>query len=64
MNAYIYNIETNNVIAQIRGNDNQSIEAKFNEIYTGNCMLTYSPAFGAVDGLSTDGDFDVVDVRG
>jgi hypothetical protein len=66
MKAYIYNIETKKVIAEIKGNDNKSIEAKFDEIgyATDEYGLTYSPAFGTVDGLITDGDFEVIDVRG
>ena len=65
MNAYVYNTDTNVVVAEIRGNDNQSIEAKYNECFDADEYgLTYSPAFGADDGLVTDGDFDVIDVRG
>ena len=66
MNAYIYNVETMVVTAKIIGDDNAAIEAKFDEIgYDTDCYcMTYSPAFGATDGLITDGDFDVIDVRG
>jgi hypothetical protein len=66
MKAYIYNVETKEVIAEIKGDDNKSIEAKFDEIGydTDEYGLTYSPAFGTADGLITDGDFDVIDVRG
>jgi len=66
MKAYIYNTDTKTVIAEILGDDNKSIEAKFNEIgYNADEYgLTYSPAFGAIDGLVTDGDFEVIDVRG
>lgn len=64
MKAYVYNTESMNLIAEIKGDDNQSIEAKFNEVYGDDYGLTYSPAFGAEDGLITDGDFEVIDVRG
>lgn len=66
MKAYIYNVETREVIAEIKGDDNQSIEAKFDEIGYDTDLygLTYTSAFGSVDGLVTDGDFDVIDVRG
>lgn len=65
MKAYIYNVETREVVAEIIG-DNKSIEDKFDEIGydTDEYGLTYSPAFGTVDGLITDGDFEVIDVRG
>lgn len=66
MKAFIYNIDTKEVISQINGDDNQSIEAKFDEIGydTDEVALTYSHAFGAADGLITDGDFEVIEVRG
>lgn len=66
MKAYIYNVNTREVIAEIKGDDNQSIEAKFDEIGYDTDLygLTYSPAFGSIDGLVTDGDFEVIDVRG
>jgi hypothetical protein len=66
MKAYIYNTETRNVVAEIKGDDNKSIEAKFDELNydSDEFGLTYSPAFGADDGLITDGDFEVIDVRG
>ena len=66
MKAYIYNVDTNEVIVEIIGDDNQSIEAKFDELNydLDQYGLTYSPAFGANDGLVTDGDFEVVDCRG
>ena len=66
MKAYAYNTETMMIIAEIKGDDEKSIEAKFDEIGydTDEYGLTYSPAFGTVDGLITDGDFEVIDVRG
>lgn len=66
MKAYIYNVDTREVVAEIKGDDNQSIEAKFDEIGYDTDLygLTYSPAFGAIDGLVTDGDFEVIDARG
>jgi hypothetical protein len=66
MKAYIYNVDTRKVVAEIKGDDNQSIEAKFDEIGYDTDLygLTYTPAFGSIDGLVTDGDFEVIDVRG
>ncbi len=66
MKAYVYNTETREVAAEIKGDNNQSIEAKFNEIGydTDIYGLTYSPAFGTNEGLITDGDFEIIDVRG
>lgn len=66
MKAYIYNIETKEVVAEIKGDDNKLIIDKFDEIgyNTDEYGLTYSPAFGTIDGLITDGDFEVIDVRG
>ena len=65
MRAYVYNTDTMIIAAEIKGDDNKSIEAKFSECFdTDEYGLTYTPAFGAADGLITDGDFDVIDVRG
>lgn len=65
MKAYVYRSDDLEVVAEIKGDDNQSIEAKYCEIGydTDEYGLTYSPAFGASDGLITDGDFEVIDVR-
>ncbi len=55
---YIYSTETNTVVARIRGANNEACEAKAYELgYLGNADFgaTYSPAFGANDGL-IDGD--------
>lgn len=63
MEAYVYKTENNIVIAKITGDDNQSIEAKYDECFDQDeCGLTYSPAFGANEGLIIDGDFNVIDV--
>jgi len=66
MKAYIYNVDTKEVIAEIIGVDNKSIETAFFESGYENDMygLSYTPAFGTVDGLTTDGDFDILDLRG
>jgi hypothetical protein len=65
MKAYVYNTETKIVAAEIRGDNEKSIEAKYSEWFdTDEYGLTYSPAFGAYDGLRADGDFEVIDVRG
>jgi hypothetical protein len=65
MKAYVYNQETMIIAAEIKGDNEKSIEAKYTEWFdTDEYGLTYSPAFGASDGLITDGDFEVIDVRG
>jgi len=65
MIAYVYNTDTMVIAAQIKGDDNKSIETKFSECFdSDNYGLTYSPAFGAADGCITDGDFETIDVRG
>ena len=65
--AYAYRTETNTVVAKILGDDNQSIETKYSEIYGDNTDygLAYSAAYadGVPDDLTTDGDFEVIDVR-
>ena len=62
MKAYIYRVETHKIIAKIKGDDSQSIEAKFDEL--GYDTDLYWLTYGFIDGLVTDGDFDVIDVRG
>lgn len=65
MEAYVYDSETMKVLAKITGDDSKAIEAKFEECFdTEELSLTYSPAFGFEDGLVTDGDFEVIDVKG
>jgi len=66
MKAYIYNAATKVIIALILGDDIKSIEAKYSEIgyNTDENGLTYNPAFGTIYSLKTDGDFEVIDVRG
>jgi hypothetical protein len=59
MQAYIYDPSTLQLIATITGNDNDSIEQYYASIYdTDTTSLTYSPAFGATDGIKTGADFD------
>lgn len=51
---YIYSTETNTVVARIHGETNAACEAKAGELnYMGSDGFgaTYSPAFGANDGL-------------
>lgn len=51
---YVYKTENNAVVARIHGDTNGAIEAKLSELgYANNDDFgaTYSPAFGAVDGL-------------
>lgn len=59
---YIYSTETNTVVARIHGDTNGAIEAKLAELgYANNDDFgaTYTPAFGAVDGLvESDGAVD------
>lgn len=61
---YIYSTETNTVVARIHGESNEACEAKADELnYMGSDDFgaTYSPAFGAVDGLidsDTAADYD------
>jgi hypothetical protein len=52
--AYVYNVETMEVVVIITGETNDQCEDKANDIgYMGvdEYALTYSPAFGSVDGL-------------
>lgn len=51
---YIYSTETNTVVARIHGESNEACEAKAEELgFMGSDDFggTYSPAFGANDGL-------------
>lgn len=51
---YIYSTETNTVVARIHGESNEACESKADELnYMGKDDFgsTYSPAFGANDGL-------------
>lgn len=61
--AYVYNDQLL-VVAIIVGNNEKAIESKFNECFDEEVSLTYSPGFGACDGLRMGGDLDVYDVRG
>lgn len=54
MTGYVYNTETMTVVDTIEGSSNEEIEAIANNAWDttdGTYGLTYSPAFGAVDGL-------------
>ncbi len=66
--AYAYYTENSTVVAKIIGDNNQAIEAKYSEIYGDNSDygLAYSAAFadGIPEDLVTDGNFEIIDVRG
>ena len=54
MKAYVYNVETLEVVLTINGETNEQCESKANDMgYMGvdDYALTYNPAFGSVDGL-------------
>lgn len=57
MQLYIYSLEDNQHVATISGIDNAACEAKANDAYGINDYgWTYSPAFGASDGLVKNDD--------
>ena len=54
MKAYVYNVETMEVIVIVSGESNEECEARINEMgYMGidEYGITYTPAFDSVDGL-------------
>lgn len=61
MKAYIYDVDTKEVVAVVDGTTNYEIE-KAAEIYTGDdqYVLTYTPAFGTVNGLVITDDYEVI----
>jgi hypothetical protein len=64
MIAYAYNAETKVIAMEIKGDDIPSIEDIFNEYFDPDKFgLTYSPDFGANEGLINNGDFETIDVR-
>ena len=59
---YVYSLEDNSHVATITGADNAACEAKADEIYGSNDYgWTYSPAFGAVDGLTENADAEEIE---
>ena len=62
MRAFVYHEETRNIVARIEGENNEAVEAAFNERYsTDGYALTYSPALTAWDGLIMGDDVDDID---
>ena len=58
---YVYSLEDNSHVVTITGEDNASCEAKANELYGINDYgWTYSPAFGAADGLGENDDAEEI----
>lgn len=54
---YVYSLEANQHVATITGTDNAAVEAKAEAEYGSNDFgWTYSPAFGATDGLVANDD--------
>ena len=51
MIAYIYDIDSRHVLVAIKGDDNATIEAYSKKYEDDKLGMTYSPAFGANDGL-------------
>lgn len=62
MTLYIYTTEDNNLVARINGNDNGVCEAVATDRFgdTDTFGWTYSPAFGANDGLVDNGDAEEI----
>ena len=54
MKLYIYNLETKEIVATAEGETNDDCENK--AFYSDYYGMTYSPAFGANDGLIDNGD--------
>jgi hypothetical protein len=52
MVGYIYNLDTKNIHATLTSDDKLKIEAAANMICDDEHALTYTPAFGANDGLT------------
>lgn len=64
MKAYVYNVETKEVVVIISGETNEQCEAKANDMgYMGvdEYALTYSPAFGSVGGVVETEHTETVD---
>lgn len=62
MKLYVYSLEDNTHVATITGADSAACEAKANELYGSNDYgWTYSPAFGATDGLEENDDAEEIE---
>ena len=63
MKYYIYTTEDNRHLYTIIGDDNEACEAKADEMGVDGDSLagTYSPAFGASDGLAANDDAEEID---
>ena len=63
MTLYIYTTKDNRLVARINGSDNASCEAIANDRFgdTDTFGWTYSPAFGANDGLVDNDDAEEID---
>lgn len=63
LTGYVYNVETRSVVAEIRGYTRE-IEEYVMENYDADIFgMTFSPAFGSVDGLINRGSLAEVDVK-
>lgn len=61
MKMYVYSLEDNSHVATIIGESNEACDKAFNEHYDINdYATTYSPAFGAADGLMENPDAEVI----
>lgn len=56
---YIYNLETNLVVATATGKTNEECESKA-YAYENDYGMTYTPAFGCTDGLVDDKEAEVL----
>ncbi len=62
LTGYVYNVETRSVVAEIRGYTRE-IEEYVMENYDADIFgMTFSPAFGSVDGLINSRDRDIIDL--
>ena len=62
MRFYIYEVESNEVVAIVNGETNEECEKKaFNYLGVDEYAGTYTPAFGSVDGLTENGDAEEID---
>jgi hypothetical protein len=57
--GYVYGIDSMVVVAEINGNQ-RDVERYVDDNYDETCGLTYSPAFGANDGLIQSADADII----
>ena len=62
MTGYIYNLDTNEVYATLTSEDQGKIESAANMLCGDEYGLTYTPAFGANDGLTMCEDTNEYDL--